>query len=305
MTRIAYYGMTDQGRKRKLNQDQFLVARLQKSMLVDHASLSEAERKRFSSDADGRLLLVADGMGGHAGGELASELVVDGAAEYVLNTIPWFYRLNQNCDEDFEEELKRALEFCQRRLSEAARIDPTHRNMGTTLTMAYLIGLRLYVVHVGDSRCYLFRDGNLHQVTRDHTMAQALLDEGQLAPELMEKSPLSHVLWNAVGGSDHSSLKPDVYKSMLRDGDRILLCTDGLTRHVADEALTAILASDQPIEQKCSELVDAANNDGGSDNITVVLAEINQGEVPRNKIEGSQETPQTSLADTTPYIPTP
>lgn len=116
MFRFDCHGMTDQGRKRSNNQDQFLVARLRKSMTVDYTSIPADEHVRFLSNLDGHLMLVADGMGGHAGGEVASQIAVDAASEYVLNTIPWFYRLSKDCDEDFREELKRALEYSQTQL---------------------------------------------------------------------------------------------------------------------------------------------------------------------------------------------
>ena len=143
---VQSYGATDRGLRRATNQDHFMTARLRKSMEVDHTSIPSDEHARFQSNVQGQLLLVADGMGGHAAGERASQLAVDSAAAYVLNTIPWFYRLSASCDDDFQDELKRALEFCQRELSRDIDNQPMNRNMGTTLTMAYVIGEHLYAI---------------------------------------------------------------------------------------------------------------------------------------------------------------
>ena len=271
---VQSYGATDRGLRRATNQDHFMTARLRKSMEVDHTSIPSDEHARFQSNVQGQLLLVADGMGGHAAGERASQLAVDSAAAYVLNTIPWFYRLSASCDDDFQDELKRALEFCQRELSRDIDNQPMNRNMGTTLTMAYVIGEHLYVVHVGDSRCYLLRDGRLHQITRDHTVAQDMVDQGLLSPEQLSSSPFSHLLWNAVGGSEQSVLKPDVYKSRLHAGDMLLLCTDGLTRHLDDKTLESALNQSHSIEATAHDLIDAAKAGGGTDNITVVIASL-------------------------------
>lgn len=244
-------------------------------MTVNHTSIPADQHARFVSNLDGHLLLVADGMGGHAAGEVASQIAIDAALEYVLNTIPWFYRLSQDCDDDFQEELKRALQHCQEQLYSAERASPSHQGMATTLTMAYFAARWLYVVHVGDSRCYLIRDGKIHLLTRDHSMAQLLSDAGELDEADVATSPLSHCLYNSIGGDPNTPMSPDVSKSEMLAGDVVLLCTDGLTRHVTDEQVLVVVSSDGSIEEKNAELVDLANKGGGSDNITVVQAVLN------------------------------
>ncbi len=177
-------------------------------------------------------------MGGHAAGERASALAVDTLARYVLGTMPWFLRLHGECEDDLQEELKAALSRCQERIEASAR--PEERGMGTTLTLAYIVWPQVYVVHVGDSRCYLMRNGRLEQVTRDHTMAQRLVDQGVMDAKTAEESRWSHALWNCLGGGS-SELSPEAYKAGLHLGDTILLCSDGLTRSVSDEQIRSIL----------------------------------------------------------------
>lgn len=276
MYRVDSHGVTDQGPKRKSNQDQFLIARLRKAMTVEHTSIPADEHGRFLSSLDGHLLLVADGMGGHAGGEIASTIAVDAVTEYVLNTIPWFYRLSKECDDDFREELKRALEYSQKQLLSAQQADRNYQGMATTLTMAYLAARWVYVVHAGDSRCYLIRDGKMHQLTRDHSMAQLMVDAGTLDQAQADASPMSHCLYNSIGGDNQ--VAPDLSKAELHEGDRLLLCTDGLTRHVTHDQVLQVVTTDASLEQQNQELVRLAIKDGGTDNITIVQATISSRE---------------------------
>src|SRR5438132_11092965 len=157
------FGLSNIGKLRSGNEDQFLVADLNKSLLVHQTSLSQDDHTRIFGGSQGQLLLVADGMGGHVGGKQASAIAVQSLEQYVLNTMSWFFRLQEN-EDDLREELKAALEECQASIEKAASINPERQGMGTTLTMAYILWPWLYVVHAGDSRCYLLRDSRLEQI---------------------------------------------------------------------------------------------------------------------------------------------
>jgi protein phosphatase len=291
------HGLTDPGRKRPGNEDQFLIADLNKSMLIHQTTLSHDDHTRLFGGSQGKLLLVADGMGGHAAGEQASRIAVEALARYVINTRNWFFRLCEDEEEDLKEDLRAGLEECQRRVEAAASARPDLRGMGTTLTMAYLLWPRLYVVHAGDSRCYLLRDGRPEQVTCDHTVAQQLVDRGVLPADQVQGSRWSHVLWNCIGGGTHD-LNPDVYKLTLRVGDTLLLCTDGLTAVLKDEDLVEILQQRTSAEETCRRLVDAANTRGGPDNITVIVAHFR----PAEELE-ARPAAQAAVAETTEWAP--
>jgi protein phosphatase len=264
-------GMTDKGRVRESNEDQFLIADLNRSMLVHQTSLSQDDHTRLFGGSQGALLLVADGMGGHAAGKQASTLAVQALEHYILNTMPWFFHLQESQENDLQEELKRAMEAGHQRIQTAAAARPEQRGMGTTLTMAYILWPRLYVVHVGDSRCYLFRPPKLERITTDQTMAQQLVERGVLKPEDASESRWSHVLWSCLGGHSHER-SPEVYRANLTAGDTLLLCTDGLTGRLSDANVAALLAQGGTAEQTCQRLIAAANEAGGQDNITVVVA---------------------------------
>jgi protein phosphatase len=265
------HGLSDRGRVREVNEDQFLIADLNKSMRVHQTSLGIEDQTRLFGGSQGKVLLVADGMGGHAGGERASTLAVDALTTYVLNNMRWFFRLHEDPQDDFLDDLKSALEQCQSRVAAEAETVPARRGMGTTVTMAYVVWPRLYVVHVGDSRCYLFRQSELKQITTDHTVAQRYAEAGAIEPEEVETSRWSNVLWNVVGG-DSGELAPEVYKAELRIGDTLLLCTDGLNKHVPDGQIAQVLDGDSDAEGICRRLIEAANDAGGTDNVTVVVA---------------------------------
>jgi protein phosphatase len=239
------------------------------------------------------LLLVADGMGGHADGQRASALAVQTLSNYVLNTMPWFYRLPECPGADLEGELKSALEECQNQLESAGEGEPSRKRMGTTLTLAYLLWPRLYVVHAGDSRCYLSRRGRLEQITHDHTVAQQMVDRGALEPGEVENSRFSHMLWNCIGGGSHD-LNPDVYKAGLEIGDTLLLCSDGLSKVVSPADIREVLARPCSAEAACQELVTRANAAGGPDNITVVVAHFREPPTTEQARERAAEAEATT-----------
>jgi serine/threonine protein phosphatase PrpC len=273
------HGLTDIGRARENNEDQFLIADLNKSMLVHQTSLNLEDHTRLFGPSQGQLLLVADGMGGQAAGERASRLAVDTLARYVLHTVPWFLRLDPAREDDLIEELKSALDRCEERIETEAAAHAARRGMGTTLTLAYLLWPRLYVVHAGDSRCYLLRGGRLEQVTTDHTVAQQMIERGMMEARDASGSRWSHVLWNCLGGGARE-VRPEVRKVVLQVGDSLLLCTDGLSGTVPEERIRELLSEGHNAEATCRRLVEAANRAGGPDNITVVVAHFRDAQHP-------------------------
>jgi PPM family protein phosphatase len=185
----------------------------------------------------------------------------------------WFLRLDEYQEDELQKEFDGALKRCQQRIEACAAVDLGCRGMGTTLTMAYIHWPRLYVVHAGDSRCYLLRGGKLEQITTDQTVAQRLVESGTLTQAQAKESRWSHILWNCLGGGK-SDLRVDVYKSTLELSDVLLLCTDGLTTAVSDQQVQELLSRKERAENVCHHLVNAANSAGGPDNITVVVAQF-------------------------------
>ena len=271
ITRFISAGLTDIGQRRSANQDQYLVADLDKSMTIHSTTLPVDDETELHSGLRAQLLLVADGMGGHRGGDVASKIGIGTIAKYVLNSMPWFFSLAHDHDDDQREELLSAMAECEEALEAEAAADPALARMGTTLTMAYLIWPRMYVVHIGDSRCYLLRDGRLAQITRDQTAAQELVDQGTITAEEAIRSPLSHILLSSLGPG-HSSYRPEVSRTDLEAGDRVLLCSDGLTSEVSDDRIAELLGGAESAKRATEDLVEAANEAGGKDNITVVVS---------------------------------
>lgn len=261
-------GATDVGRKRELNEDQFLVAQLHKSILVEKTSLAIEDRTTFNGTRKGWLLAVADGMGGAPAGDRASSIAVSELVRFMLESLPLFIRLDGR-----EAELSRALVQAQSGIEGDVKAHPELRGMGTTMTMAYVVWPRAYIVHVGDSRCYRMRGGKLEQVTRDHSLAQKLQDEGVLDAEQARRSRWSSVIWNVIGGAT-PDLQPDVIPVDLAPGDALLLCTDGVTRHVRDDGIAEALSRASSAEDAAKRLIEAGLAGGGSDNLTAVVARV-------------------------------
>jgi protein phosphatase len=271
LTQMDCFGLTDSGRTRPTNQDHFLIADLNKSMRIHDTSLTLDNETRVYGGSQGKLLVVADGMGGEAEGERACTIAVDQLTTYVLNSLSWCFRLEQDSEQDFEDHLKEALESCQKRIQAVVANHPEMQSMGTTMTMVYIVWPRAFVVHVGDSRCYLMRNGDLDQITVDHTMSEIMVEAGQMSREEARHSRLGHALWNVLGGRS-TELAVDVYKLTLECDDVLLLCTDGLYNMVSHETLQELLTSNTGAESACRKLIDLANQNGGKDNITAVVS---------------------------------
>jgi len=265
---VDRFGLTDRGKVRKINQDQFLIASMHKLMQIEHTSLPNHTRDRLQSGAMAHLLLVADGVGGSAAGEEASGLALEAVAYYVTTSMRCFYQLENGRESDLLDELEEAVRKSHAMVRSAAASSPELRGMATTLTVVHVLWPRAYVVQVGDSRCYLYRDSALTQLTTDQTVAQGLVNEGVLSPDAAEHSPLSNVLSSAVG----RDINPVTSTVLLTPGDVLLLCTDGLTKHLSAKQIAEHLAAAESAESACRALVAAALSAGGTDNVTTVVS---------------------------------
>src|SRR5262249_45801968 len=196
---VSFCGLTDRGTVRGRNEDPFLIARLGKTMRICATSLPQ-DGKAPTSEEEGYLIVVADGMGGVAGGERASALAVESVESFVQNTLKWFLHFGGHEERVLLDELRESLRRADQALIDRAPNHPPLPGMGTTLTMAYSVADDLYVVHAGDSRAYLFRDGQLDQLTTDHTMVQMMVDAGLISAEEARCHHRRHVVTNVLGG---------------------------------------------------------------------------------------------------------
>ena len=269
LVRIDVSALSHPGHIRANNEDQFFVTRLARSFETMLSSLPAGDVPERADEVN-YVMVVADGMGGHAAGEVASRLAISALVSLVLDLPDWILKVDEHGVPEIERRARRLVQKVSSMLVERGREDDDLRGMGSTLTAARSYGRDLLIVHVGDSRAYLYRAGHLHRLTRDHTFAQMLVDKGQLAPCDISSSGVAHILTNAIGGSTE---KVDVDVDLLRleDGDRVLLCSDGLTDLVDDDEIAATLAAMKTSQDACAELVRQALAGGGRDNITVIV----------------------------------
>ena len=269
--RIDVAALSDRGKVRERNEDHFYVARggRRATTLVTNVPAADIPSE-FEETA--YLLVVADGMGGHAGGEVASRRAIATLINIILHAPDWIMRLED--DEHAERLMNRAVDryrAVHEALQERARLNPALKGMGTTMTAAYSLGRDLFVTQVGDSRAYRFRDGTLQLLTRDQTHAQMLANEGLIRQQDVARHRLRHVLTSALGGLQ-SQMRTEIERTTLADGDRLLLCSDGLTDMVEDAEIAKVLSRETRSEEACRLLLDRALANGGKDNVTVVLA---------------------------------
>lgn len=266
-----FYGLSHQGMVRTENQDCFLIASLHKAMQVHQTSLPEETLGELMSPSRGFVFLVADGVGGVPGGKDASRTALNATMDYVLRAMDLYVQLDEDVEPEFVAELQRSVEKSHEVVRQTGEADEERVGMATTLTMVCIRWPRGYVVHVGDSRCYMLRDGELRLLTKDQTMAQAMIDAGALSPDQAERSGLKHVLYSAVGATraDPMTLTTDV-----RWGDVMLLCTDGVTKHVNDDEIREALALNEPAEVTCNSILRLALERGGSDNTTLIVGRL-------------------------------
>ena len=264
---LDFYGCTHQGLVRKQNEDNFLLSSLHKTMKVISTSLPNPELLELPSQRLASFSMVADGVGGHAGGETASRAALEAMASYVTNAMECFYRADPGHEAVFVDALREAAMQSHAAVKRQGEESGKLLGMSTTLTLAIGVWPMLYILQVGDSRLYRLRSGALEQLTRDQTVAQDLVDQGILPLANVFRSPFAHVLSSSIGGQTN----PVVTALQLALGDVHLLCTDGLTKHVPDEQIRERLSNLTSSEQVCKQLVQDALDGGGTDNVTVVV----------------------------------
>lgn len=271
---VTVAGRTDRGRQRSENQDDFLVADLTVPPADGGLMLRPEDHDgdhvapgRVSVGPRGALLLVADGMGGGAAGGLASRL----ATLWIYQELTAAWNREPGVSPDrFAACMRSAVERANARIFQQSMDNPDFRGMGTTATVGGVLEDTLYLAQVGDSRAYLVRASDATQITRDQSMVQAMIDAGTLTEEEAEQSTRRNVILQALGPKPE--IKVDMTAQPLRRGDRLVLCSDGLTRLVRREEIGDTVAASTDLGAACRSLVEVANQRGGPDNITVVVA---------------------------------
>ena len=264
MARVDTYGLSHAGKVRSVNEDHFAIVTLQKAVQLRATNLQDATLLERLRKPEVYVLVVADGVGGGIGGKIASGVAVKSVIEYLAEAVGCVQDFDVDREHAFLDSLTRGVERGHERLKEMFH---SQGGPATTLTMVTLVWPRAYVVHVGDSRGYYLRRRSLKQFTRDQTMGNYLVDIGAVTEHHAEKAGLYNVLSSAVGGD----LVPSVGLVDLSEGDALLLCTDGLTKHLSNDRIAEILGSGSA-EAAVHSLIDAALDDGGTDNVTVIVA---------------------------------
>jgi protein phosphatase len=268
--KVSVFGKTDLGRTRDHNEDTFLVADLSSG----NASLLP-EVREHEIGPRGSLFMVADGMGGAAAGELASEM----AADLIYRHLSTAWAQDEDASPArFAFRMKEAVELANQQIYGYAREHPEVRGMGTTVTAAGVFGEDLYLTQIGDSRGYLVRSGTAIQLTRDQSLMQRLVDAGELTQEEAEQSERRNIILQALGPDPR--VKVDLSRQVLRRGDTLLICSDGLSGLVKREEFADMVAAHNDLPSLCTALIDLANERGGPDNITVVAVRFDGEGLP-------------------------
>ena len=249
---------------------------------TDVGLIRTGNEDNYSLVPDRGIFIVADGMGGHAAGEVASEMAVDGIARDLGS-----FR-GVSVDEAVGR-VTTAIRAANAAIFERTLVEHDKRGMGTTATVLILHSNRYLIGHVGDSRAYLLREGVLHQLTKDHSYVQEQVDAGYLTPEQARTHPYSNVITRCVGAS--GDVVPDIFSGTCRVGDLFLLASDGLTGMVDDDALAAMLRAPGSPEKWVERMVAEANRRGGLDNITALVVRIDQVDVPAPDPVTTQDAP--------------
>ncbi|HVA57348.1 MAG: Stp1/IreP family PP2C-type Ser/Thr phosphatase [Gemmatimonadaceae bacterium] len=257
---VHVFAKTDVGRTREHNEDAFVVA----DLTTDDASLLPTVRTHEAGER-GSLFMVADGMGGAAAGEIASEM----ATAIVLRELrrDWLAHADPTADA-FAAALRRAAVVANAEINAFAAHHPEYRGMGTTATIAGLLGDTLYLAQVGDSRAYLVRDGVARQITKDQSLMQKLVEAGELTEEEAERSERRNIILQALG--PEATVKIDLTHQKLRRDDVLVLCSDGLSGQVSRDQIAEVIRDQPDLVAACKQLIDLANSAGGPDNITVI-----------------------------------
>ncbi|HVQ34381.1 MAG TPA: protein phosphatase 2C domain-containing protein [Candidatus Bathyarchaeia archaeon] len=267
--RVDASGLSDRGVVRPDNQDHFYLARMGRFSEILATSLPPGTLPGRLQET-GYVAAVADGMGGHAGGEVASRTAISLFFHFLYETPDWVLKVDDESAQKIFDRVVTRYRGLDAVLAEKAQVDPALRGMGTTMTLTYSLGFEMFLGHVGDSRAYLCRAGALEQLTRDHTRVQELVDLGMISPQEAATHRFRNVLTNALGGGVPLT-DVDVHRVRLESGDAVLLCSDGLYDVVQDEEIAAALGEPVPAASTCRSLVDLAISRGAPDNVTVVV----------------------------------
>lgn len=264
---LDLFGITHRGKVRVDNQDHFLVSTVHPQVVVHSTSLPNLDSIPLRGTRLATVLVIADGVGGAAAGSDAARLATEAVTRYVASTLRSYHAAGDGSD----DELLQALTAAALEAHESVRgeaLKRGHRQMATTLTVSIAVWPWAYITQVGDSRAYLYSDGALRQLTRDQTMAQAMVDDGVIAPDRLGSSPLRHVLSSAIGAEE--ALPVVTRFDITERGCLILLCSDGLTRHVEDAEIGERARTMTSSEQLVTDLLALALSRGGVDNITII-----------------------------------
>ena len=247
------FGKTNIGLVRKVNEDAFYY------------------QKRYEYGKP-YLCIIADGMGGHNAGEVASRMAVTEINKFIEKNLnkQEYYSLK-----DYEDLIKEAFLHANEEVYKKSMDSKECIGMGTTLTAVLIIEYNMIIGHVGDSRVYIIRNESMKRITSDHSYVAELIKNGTIKPEEANKHPQKNLITRAIGTGEKIDVDINVFD--IKNGDYILMCTDGLSNMLDEDEIFDVVKSDKKLEERCSELIDLVNNKGGYDNITVIIVEVDEG----------------------------